>query len=565
MCPDFDRTVTAFVRSRTGEDMKVSDLVVRCLETEGVKFVFGVPGEENEDFLFSLENSSIQFIPTRIEGGASFMADIYGRLTGQAGVCLATLGPGATNLITGIADANLDKAPLVAITGQASSDRIHKESHQNIDVINMFRPVTKWNASIHNPHAVTEVVRKAFKLAEMEKPGATHFELPEDVAKMDCDHQPIPPRRLRRAAPDYKAVSQALELLGRAKRPLVLAGNGAIRKLASRHLRELVGLTDLPVVSTFMGKGAVDDRDDHSLFAVGLQARDYVMGAIAAADLIVTVGYDVAEYSPDYWNFKKGKKIIHIDFLAAEIYEYYQPDVEIVADVSGSLWALNQAASEQGLRFDKKWFQPFRQKILSDINSYRISDGDELTVPGTLHVIREVMQPGGIVISDVGSHKMWIGRNYPAYEPNSVIISNGLASMGIALPGGIAARLAEPDKQVVTLMGDGGFLMNSQEIETAKRIGAGFTIVVFNDNDYGLISWKQHSHQGRTFGTRLTNPDFAMYAGSFGIPAYSPRTPAELRRDLTAAITSRQLCLVEIPIQPAVNYELSQKLERDQY
>lgn len=545
--------------------MKVSDLVVRCLEIEDVKYVFGLPGEENEDFLFSLENSSIRFIPTRMEGGASFMADIYGRLTGKAGVCLSTLGPGATNLITGIADANLDKAPLVAITGQASSDRMHKESHQNIDVINMLKPVTKWNASIQNPRIVAEVVRKAFKLAEMEKPGATHFELPEDVAKLDCDQEPIPPKRLRRAAPDYKAVSQAVDLLKGAVRPLVIAGNGAIRKLASRHLRELVARTHLPVVSTFMGKGAISDRDEHSLFAVGLQARDYVMGALAAADLIITVGYDVAEYSPDYWNTRHNKKIIHIDFLPAEIYDNYQPEVEIVADVSGSLWALNQAAKNENIRFEPKWFQPFRQIILSDINSYKLNEGDEITVPGTLHIIREIMQPGDIMISDVGSHKMWIGRNYPVYEPNSVLISNGLASMGIALPGGIAARLAHPDKQVVAVMGDGGFLMNSQEIETARRIGAGFTIIVFNDNDYGLISWKQQSHHGRTFGTRLTNPDFAKYADSFGIPSYSPRTPAGLKADLTKAITSRELCLVEIPIQPRVNFELSQKLERDQY
>lgn len=545
--------------------MKISDLVVKCLETEGVKYIFGVPGEEIEDLLFSLEKSPIKFIPTRLELGASFMADVYGRLTGKAGVCLSTLGPGATNMITGTADAHLDKAPLVAITGQGSSDRIHKESHQNIDIVSMFRPITKWNASIQNPKSVTEVIRKAFKLAEMEKPGATHFELPEDVAKMESDLKPIPPKKIRRPSPDYKAIREAFELLKNSKYPLILAGNGAIRKMASRHLRKLVSAADIPVVSTFMGKGAVSDKDEHSLFAIGLQTRDYAMQAFDKADLIITVGYDIAEYAPEYWNPGRDKKIIHIDFQAAEVYEYYQPLVEIVSDVSGALWALNNCFAESGLKFDCDRIAPIRKQIADDLESYRIKDGDKYTVPGTLLLIRELMNPGDILISDVGSHKIWIGRNYPVYEPNSVLISNGLASMGIALPGGIAAKLAMPEKQVVTVMGDGGFLMNSQEIETAKRIGVGFTIIVFNDNDYGLISWKQAGHTGKTFGTGLTNPDFKKYAESFGIKGYAPKTLGELEDNLKEAITGKELCLVEIPIQPSVNNELSQKLKRDLY
>ncbi|MBN1213191.1 MAG: acetolactate synthase large subunit [candidate division Zixibacteria bacterium] len=543
--------------------MKVSDLVIKCLETEGVRYVFGLPGEENEDLLFSLQNSEIKFIPTRHELGAAFMADVYGRLTGRAGVCLATLGPGATNLMTGIADAHLDKAPLVAITGQASSDRVHLESHQNIDVVNMFKPITKWNTSVHNPQIVTEVIRKAFKLAEIEKPGATHFELPEDIAKMNCDLTPLSAKRLRRAAPDYKAVKRAVELLKKARHPLIIAGNGAIRKMASKHLRQFVGLTHIPVVSTFMGKGAISDKDEHSLFAVGLQARDFVMCAIDRADLIITVGYDIAEYSPEFWNPGKDKKIIHIDFLPAEVYEFYQPDIEIVSDVSGALWELNIAVEKEKIFFDSNWFRKLRQVIIEEFDSYRLKDGEAFSVPGTLHIIREFMRPGDILISDVGSHKIWVGRNYPVYEPNSVLISNGFASMGIALPGGIAAKLALPEKRVVTVMGDGGFLMNSQEIETARRIGVGYTIIVFNDNDYGLISWKQHSHTSKTFGTGLTNPDFKKYAESFGIKAYAPKTLSELRNDLQQAITGQELCLVEIPIRPSVNYALSKKLECD--
>ncbi|MBD3169361.1 MAG: acetolactate synthase large subunit [candidate division Zixibacteria bacterium] len=545
--------------------MKVSDLIIKCLETEGVKYIFGLPGEENEDLMFSLEASpQIRFIPVRMEQGASFMADVYGRLTGKAGVCLATLGPGATNLITGVADAHLDKAPLVAITGQGSSDRMHKESHQNLDIVNMFKPITKWNASIQNPHIVTEVIRKAFKLAEMEKPGATHFELPEDIAKMDCALKPIQPRVLRRPSPDYKALDLAVNLIKKAEKPLILAGNGAIRKLASKHLRQFVSRTNIPVVSTFMGKGAISDSDEHSLFAVGLQARDYVMRALDMSDLIITIGYDIAEYAPETWNPDKKQKIVHIDFLPAEVYEYYQPEVEIVSDVSGALWDLNLAVKKENIKFDHSWMLPIRKKILEDFESYRLEDGGEFTVPGVLHIVREIMNPGDILISDVGSHKVWIGRNYPVYEPNSVIISNGLASMGIAVPGGIAAKLAYPEKQVVTMMGDGGFLMNSQEIETAKRIGVGYTIIVFNDNDYGLISWKQHGHTGKSFGTMLTNPDLKRYAESFGIKGYAPGNLNQLKNSLREAITSQELSLIEIPIQPSVNIELSRKLEQNQ-
>ncbi|MHA2219156.1 MAG: thiamine pyrophosphate-dependent enzyme [Candidatus Hodarchaeales archaeon] len=298
-----------------------------------------------------------------------------------------------------------------------------------------------------------------------------------------------------------------------------------------------------------MGKGAISDKDEHSLFAVGLQARDYVMRAFDKADLVITVGYDVAEYDPEFWNRNKD--------------EYYQPEVEIVADVSATLWELNKHNYNGDLKFDRDWYKNVRKRIVDDLESYRLKEGDDFTVPGVLHIIREIMNPGDILISDVGSHKLWIGRNYPVYEPNSVLISNGFASMGIALPGGLAAKLAKPSKQVVTVMGDGGFLMNSQEIETAKRVGIGYTIIVFNDNDYGLISWKQYSHTKKTFGTGLTNPDFKKYAESFGIPAYAPKTLKDLKSDLKKAITGQELCLVEIPIQPGVNYELSEKLERD--
>ena len=544
--------------------MKVSDLLVKCLEAEGVRYVFGVPGEENEDLLFSLADSTIRFVSTRHELGAAFIADVWGRLTGRAGVCLATLGPGATNLLTGVADAHLDKAPIVALTAQGGTNRLHHESHQYLDIVSMFKPVTKWNAAISSAEVVTEVVRKAFKVAEEEKPGATHIELSEDLAKLPVNGniQPIPKRRVRRPSPDYKAINQTLDLLRDAQRPLFLAGNGAIRKLASKHLTQLVESHNIPVVSTFMGKGAVSDGKAQSLWSIGLGFKDYVMEAVEKADLILTVGYDIAEYPPERWNPKADKKIVHIDFLPAEVYADYNPLVEVVCDVSGALWELNQKLAGQNLHFDPEWYKPIRRSIVEDVAGYDLKEGDPFTVPGTLNVVRQVLDKDGLLISDVGSHKMWIARNFPTRCSSGCIVSNGLASMGIALPGGIAAALIDPNRQVVAAMGDGGFLMNSQELETAKRLGVGFTCLVFNDNDYGLIRWKQTMHRGRSVFTSIGNPDLKKYAESFGIRAYRPHTLAELKSQLREAITSKELCLVEVPVDASVNNELVEKLKK---
>lgn len=540
--------------------MKVSDLFVKCLENEGVRYVFGVPGEEIEDLLFSLEQSSITFIPTRHEQGAAFMADVWGRLTGKAGVCLSTLGPGATNLVTGVADAYLDKSPVVAITGQTGLGRLQRESHQYLDIVNMFRPITKWNATISSPEVVPEVVRRAFKVAESEKPGATHIELSEDVAKMESDRQPIAVHRVRRPDPDQQALQEAVSLLTHANKPLVLAGNGAVRKPASDQLREFVGRCHVPIAHTFMGQGAVSDDSPESLHTIGMGFRDFVMDAVDQADLIVTIGYDVAEYAPDQWNPTMDKRIIHIDFTPAEVYTHYQPAVEIVADIPATLRELNERLATASCAFDPSWYVPIRDRIRADINSADLVEGQPFTVPGVLTLLRAIMGDDDLLISDVGSHKMWIARNFPTRCPNGCLMSNGLASMGFALPGGIAAALHNPKRRIVAAMGDGGFLMNSQELETAKRLGVAFTVIVFNDNDYGLISWKQQMTRGRSTGTRLTNPDFKAYAESFGIKGYRPQTLAELKRQLPEAVTSGELCVIEIPIDPSVNVELIRRL-----
>jgi acetolactate synthase-1/2/3 large subunit len=536
--------------------MKVSDLFVKCLENEGVKHVFGVPGEEIEDLLFALEASSIKFIPTRHEQGAAFMADVWGRLTGRAGVCLGTLGPGATNLMTGVADAYLDKSPLVAITGQAGLGRLHKESHQYLNIVNMFRPITKWNSAVSSPDVVPEVVRKAFKVAEGEKPGATHIELSESVAGMESNRQPLRATRVRRPDPDRQAVAQAIAAIRRAKKPLVVAGNGAIRKLASTQLRELVRRHHLPVVNTFMGQGAVSDESPESLFTIGFGFRDIVMDAVDQADVVVTVGYDLAEYAPDAWNPAMDKAIVHIDFTPAEVYAHYQPEVEVVADISASLREINKELHAGEVRFDPSWYAPVRRRIVEDLKSYDLKPGERFTIPGVLNILRSIMGEDDLLISDVGTHKIWIARNFPVNCPNGCLIANGLASMGIALPGGVAAALQQPERRIVAAMGDGGFLMNSQELETAKRLGVAFTVLVFNDNDYGLISWKQSLSHGRSTGTGLTNPDFKKYAESFGIKAYYPQTLPELTRQLKQAVTGGELAVIAVDVDPAINQRL---------
>lgn len=543
--------------------MRVVDLLVQALVAEGVERVFGVPGEENEALLFAMKDSSITFVPTRHEQGAAFIANVWGRVTGQAGVCLSTLGPGATNLITGLADANLDKAPVVAITAQGSMSRLHHESHQALDVVDLLRPVTKYNTSIRDPAIVAEVVRKAFKVAEREKPGVTHIELSEDMAEAEVPHSSlVQRRRVRRPAPDYKALAEAERLLRKARRPLVLAGNGAIRQLASRHLTRLATTYNIPVITTFMGKGAISDRLPQSLRTVGLGFRDVVMDAIDQADLIVAVGFDVAELPPERLG-PRGKRYLHIDFEPAEVYLHYQPEVELVCDISAALWQLQRRLGDGPLAREKNWWHDVRRAIDEDIRQDRLpDDADHLTVPGALHLIRHHLPDEGLLISDVGSHKRWIARNFPAYEPGSVIISNGAASMGIALPGAIAAKLARPDKPVIACMGDGGFMMNVQEIETARRLGTPFVCVVFNDDDYGLISWKQRRNQGRSTGTRIGNPRFDDLARAFDIPATKASTPAQLNEALSAALAANELRLIEVPVDPSVNDGLIQRLQQ---
>ncbi|RDI69816.1 acetolactate synthase large subunit [Halopelagius longus] len=514
--------------------MKASDLFVECLEREGVEHVFGIPGEETEDLLFSLRDSDVTFVPVRHEQGAAFMADVHGRLTGEAGVCLSTLGPGATNLLTGVADAHRDKSPLVAVTAQGGLERLHKESHQALNVVRIYESVTKWNTQLDDPGIIHESVRKAFKVAEYEKPGATHLELPEDVAAEETDARPLPVREdVRFAAPDADTLDRVKELLREADRPLIIAGNGAVRTHAASQLRELVRVTDLPVASTYMGKGAVSDADEHSLMTLDSGADGEAASAIEQSDLVLTVGYDIAEHDPAKWG-RSDTPVVHVDTEPAEVYEAYNPAVEVVADIGRTLEELAEWCGAGELGFDPDWYADLRERIVEDV-TVEPAESAPFTVRGVLPLLREAMDPEDVLVSDVGSHKMAIAQNFPTYEPNTCIVSNGLASMGISVPGGVAADLAT-DGNVVAATGDGGFLMNAAEIETATRIGCEFTIVVFVDDDYGLISEKQRDHTGESFGTGLGNPDLVPFAESFGIDGYRPQSRAELEAAIEEAV-----------------------------
>ena len=543
--------------------MKASDLLVKCLEEEGMEYIFGVPGEENADFMMSLESSGkIKFILTRHEQGAAFMAEIYGRLTGNPAGALGTLGPGATNLITGVADSNMDRAPMIVLTGQGSTDRLHKESHQIMDVVSMFRPVCKWATTILNPNTIPEIIRKAVRLARTEKPGAVHIELPEDVASMDTTATPMTPRRFRRSVADEKIVAEAFAALKEARRPIIIAGNGCIRKRASKQLRLLCEKTGIGVVSTFMAKGSVDMDADYCLYTVGLGSKDRISQAIDDADLIITLGFDMVEYQPQLWNPNKEKKIIHADFLAAEIDEHYHPETELIGDLAHTLWMLNELVAEDtDLDFDFTLQRKCREDMAADFAEFKDDETQGTIKPQkAIWDARQVMGPNDILLSDVGAHKMWIARHYQCHEPNTCLIPNGFCSMGFALPGAIAASIVHPDRRILSIAGDAGFLMNVQEMETARRINSNITVMVWEDHAYGLIAWKQETHFGHHTDLAFGNPDWAMLAAAFGWNGHMVANSVDLAATLETALSEDGPSLVVIPIDYRENALLTEKL-----
>lgn len=538
-------------------DMNTAELLVRCLENEGVRYVFGLPGEENLHVLEALNHSSIQFITTRHEQGAAFMADVYGRLTGKAGVCLSTLGPGATNLMTGVADANLDRAPLVAITGQVGTDRMHIESHQYLDLVAMFAPVTKWNAQIVRPTNTPEIVRKAFKIAQAEKPGAVHIDLPENIAAMPAPGKPLAKDHKEKVFASFQSIEKAAELISQADNPLILVGNGAIRAHASEMLTEFANRLNIPVANTFMGKGVIRYTHPLALWAVGLQQRDYISCGFDRADLVICVGYDLIEYSPKKWNPSGSIPLVHIGMSPAEVDSSYIPAVEVVGDIADALKEILYRADRTGK--SDPYAMELRTEIRNDYTFYSKDDAFPIKPQKIIYDLRQVMGPEDIVVCDVGAHKMWMARHYHCERPNTCLISNGFAAMGIAIPGAIAAKLVHPDRRVVAVTGDGGFMMNCQELETALRVGTPFVTLIFNDGGYGLIEWKQHNQFGHSSFIKFGNPDFVKFAESMGLKGYRVESCMDLVPILKEALEQDVPAVIDCPVDYQENLRFTQR------
>lgn len=564
--------------------MKASDLFIRCLESEGVEYIFGLPGEETNDLMFSLADSQIKFILVRHEQGAAFMADVYGRLTQKVGVCLSTLGPGATNLITGVASANMDRSPILAITGQTDSNLRHKESHQNMDVVSIFKPITKWRWSIHNADVIAEIVRRAFKISIEEKAGAVHLELPEDIANDKSDIKPIiKPHRTLRSRPSHSLIKNAVTMILSAKMPVILVGNGCIRGNASSHIRKFVERTGIFSMNTFMAKGVISDKSERHLQTIGIKEADHALIALREADLVIAIGYDLVEYSPKNWNRNLDKKIIHIDFTPSEVETYYPPDIEIAADIGYTVDAILLELNKEKVKIEKQekinsnnsqnsidipyfeipdLFRKIKKQITERIEKFKDDFAYPIKPTKLVIDVRNILDDNDIVISDVGVHKLWIAKTYNTYIPNTCLITNGFCSMGFALPGAIAAQLVRPNQKIVVMCGDGAFLMNIQELETAVRLQLPIIVIIWCDSEYGMISLKQIDEFGKSMFTRFNNPDFVTLAKSFGAIGYYVKSTEEFSKTLKKAKESTSIPVI---IAIDVDYSTNQILLNDDF
>ncbi len=542
--------------------MNTAEVLVKCLENEGVKYIFGIPGEENLEVMNALKDSNIEFITVRHEQGAAFMADVYGRLTGKAGVCLSTLGPGATNLVTGVADANSDGAPLVAITGQVGTERMHLTSHQYLDLVNMFSPITKRSKQVVQPDTVNEIVRIAFKYAESEKPGACHIDLPCNIAKMEAAKEPgqisLKHHHPSREMACIESIEEAAGIIFQSKKPIMLVGHSAVRNHAARAVTEFAGKMQIPVINTMMAKGIIPYDNPYSLWTIGIPQKDYPDVAMEEADLVIAVGYDIVEYAPGKWNGKGNHTILHIDERTAHINKLYQPDAEVVGDISNSLKQISLRCK----RAEKpEWALKIREKMQKEHETYAKDMSFPMKPQKILNDVREIMGKDDIAISDVGAHKMWIARHYNCYKPNTCIISNGFASMGIAVPGALAAKLINQDKKVLAITGDGGFMMNCQEFETALRRGIPFVTLIFNDCSYGLIKWKQQDRFGGSCYVDFTNPDFVKFAESMHAVGYRITKAEELIPTLEKAFRQTVPVIIDCPVDYSENTKLTEHLK----
>ena len=531
--------------------MKASDLFIKALEAEGVEFIFGIPGEENLDFLNSLKDSSIQLILTRHEQAAGFMAATYGRLTGRVGVCLSTLGPGATNLVTAAAYAQLGAMPMMMITGQKPIKTSKQGQFQIVDIVQMMQPLTKYTRQIVSGDSIPALVREAVRLAEEERPGAVHLELPEDIAVEETESRIFHREQPRRPTAETKAVARAVQMIEAAKRPLLLIGAGANRKLTSKMLRRFIDKTHIPFITTQMGKGVVDERHARFLGNAALSAKDYIHSAIDRADLIINVGHDLVE-KPPFFMEHDGTEVIHVNFSTASVDPVYFPQLEVVGDIANSIWQINEGVTVQD-HWDFNAYERIKKEV--DMHLQEGTDDDRYPVlPQRLVAdVRKTMPSDGIIALDNGIYKIWFARNYYAHEPNTVLLDNALATMGAGLPSAMAAKLIFPDRKVLAICGDGGFMMNSQEIETAVRLKLNLSVLILNDNAFGMIKWKQTAMHFENWGLDYGNPDFVKYAESYGAKGYRVEAVGDLVPLLKACLDAPGVHVIEVPMDYSDN------------
>jgi len=534
--------------------MKASDLFVRALEAEGVKYIFGIPGEENLDLLESLRTSSIQLILTRHEQAAGFMAATYGRLTGNVGVCLSTLGPGATNLVTAAAYAQLGAMPMLMITGQKPIKTSKQGRFQIIDAVDMMQPITKHTAQVVSGDRIPSLVRESFRLAHEERPGAVHIELPEDIAAEQTDVELIAASAVRRPIAEYKSIAAAVAMIERARSPILLIGAGANRKLTAKMLREFVDKTDIPFITTQLGKGVLNEKHQRFMGNTALSDGDFVHRVVGAADLIINVGHDSVEKPPFFMRATDKRKVMHINFETAAVDPVYFPQLEVVGDIANSIWQIKEKIAVQ-----EGWVFDFFSRAHDAYLAHRAESEADMRFPvlpeRLVKAVRDVLPPEGIVTLDNGVYKIWFARNFPAAQPNSLLLDNALAAMGAGLPSAMAAKVVHPEKPVVAIVGDGGFMMNSQELETAVRLGLHLVVVILRDDAYGMIKWKQAQMQFPAYGLDYGNPDFVQYAKSYGARGWRLADTAELEPLLSRCLEEPAVHVIDVPVDYSLNDE----------
>jgi acetolactate synthase-1/2/3 large subunit len=542
--------------------MKASDLFIKALENEGVEYIFGIPGEENLDFLNSLKDSNIKLILTRHEQGAGFMAATYGRLTGKPGVCLSTLGPGATNFTTAAAYAQLGAMPMMMITGQKPIKKSKQGRFQIVDIVDLLRPITKYTRQIVNGNNIPSMVREAFRLAMEERPGAVHLELPEDIAEEECQDRVFAVVGHRRPDADKETVKEAAQMINAAQKPLVLIGAGANRKRTSKALTEFLDKTKIPFFNTQMGKGVVDERHPRFLGTAALSDHDFLHAAIDQADLIINVGHDVIE-KPPFFMEQGGTKVIHLNFFPAEVDEVYFPQLNVVGDIASNVEMLTEYVNDDS-NWDFTEYEKIKVKIEGHLSKYFEDTRFPMLPQRLVNILRHTLADEDIITLDNGVYKIWFARNYNCYQPNTLLLDNALATMGAGLPSAMCAKLLNPDKRVLSVCGDGGFMMNSQELETAVRLGLNLTVIILNDNAYGMIKWKQEDMGFDNFGLDYNNPDFVKYAESYGAIGHRPTSDESFREILDKALNTDGVHVIDLAVDYSLNHSILNVLLKQQ-